>query len=235
MCKAVPVTPRVSCVCRTCRTRTLAPYQVIVVEDENGCIVRETMKDNDVLAQYKSMRETLVYLCHLDYDDTEHQMLDKLRTQVGLEGRVCVLAFRHRGCVAPAGEGVRARDSAGARRHRHSGNSPWGHCICLYLRPATSLAWPHSSSGHLVRRHVRPFLTCRPGSPPQQQAGQRFAWQPLNTLCWAIGSIAGSMADDQVRRGRRQRGGWAVVQISWLGTAIGQGGYGVIPYGWASG
>ena len=31
-----------------------------MVEDENGNIVRETMKDNDVLAQYKSMRETLV-------------------------------------------------------------------------------------------------------------------------------------------------------------------------------
>ncbi len=53
-----------------------------MVEDENGNIVRETMKDNDVLAQYKSMRETLVYLCHLDYDDTEQQMLEKLRMQV---------------------------------------------------------------------------------------------------------------------------------------------------------
>jgi hypothetical protein len=56
--------------------------QVIVVEDENGNVVRETMKDNDVLAQYKSMREVLVYLCHLDYEDTETQMLDKLRQQV---------------------------------------------------------------------------------------------------------------------------------------------------------
>lgn len=56
--------------------------QVIVVEDENGNIVRETMKDNDVLAQYKSMRETLIYLCHLDHEDTESQMLDKLRVQV---------------------------------------------------------------------------------------------------------------------------------------------------------
>lgn len=55
---------------------------MIVVEDENGNIVRETMKDNDVLAQYKTMRETLVYLCHLDYEDTEAQMLEKLRLQV---------------------------------------------------------------------------------------------------------------------------------------------------------
>ena len=39
--------------------------QVIVVEDENGNIVRETMKDTDVLARYKAMHETLVYLSHL--------------------------------------------------------------------------------------------------------------------------------------------------------------------------
>lgn len=38
----------------------------------------------DVLARYKTMHETLVYLSHLDHDDTEHQMLDKLRLQVRL-------------------------------------------------------------------------------------------------------------------------------------------------------
>lgn len=65
--------------------------QVIVVEDDNGNIVRETMKDNDVLAQYKTMRETLVYLCHLDYEDTEHQMLERLRMQV--RGRVCLCLY----------------------------------------------------------------------------------------------------------------------------------------------
>lgn len=55
--------------------------QVIVVEDENGNIVRETMKDTDTLARYKTMHETLVYLSHLDHDDTEKQMLEKLRLQ----------------------------------------------------------------------------------------------------------------------------------------------------------
>ncbi len=54
---------------------------MIVVEDENGNIVRETMKDTDTLARYKTMHETLVYLSHLDHDDTEKQMLDKLRLQ----------------------------------------------------------------------------------------------------------------------------------------------------------
>jgi hypothetical protein len=44
------------------------------VEDDNGNIVRETMKDNDVLAQYRTMRETLVMLSHLDYEDTELQV-----------------------------------------------------------------------------------------------------------------------------------------------------------------
>eukprot|EP00879_Flechtneria_rotunda_P020548 GHRR01021621.1.p3 GENE.GHRR01021621.1~~GHRR01021621.1.p3 ORF type:complete len:128 (+),score=30.68 GHRR01021621.1:316-699(+) len=40
------------------------------------------MKDNDVLMQYRTMRETLIYLSHLDYEDTEHQMLEKLRGQM---------------------------------------------------------------------------------------------------------------------------------------------------------
>ena len=56
--------------------------QVIVVEDENGNIVRESMKDTDVVARYKTMHETLVYLCHLDHEDTEAQMLEKLRVHV---------------------------------------------------------------------------------------------------------------------------------------------------------
>jgi hypothetical protein len=59
-----------------------AVQEVIVVEDENGNIVRETMKDNDVLTQYKNMRETLVYLSNLDHDDTERQMLERLRAQM---------------------------------------------------------------------------------------------------------------------------------------------------------
>lgn len=39
-----------------------------------------------MLARYKTMHETLVYLSHLDHDDTEHQMLDKLRLQASREG-----------------------------------------------------------------------------------------------------------------------------------------------------
>lgn len=35
-----------------------------------------------VIAQYKTMRETLVYLTHLDCDDTESIMLEKLAKQV---------------------------------------------------------------------------------------------------------------------------------------------------------
>jgi hypothetical protein len=54
--------------------RMAKPEEVLIVEDENGNIVRETMKDNDVLVQYKIMRETLIYLSHLDHDDTEKQV-----------------------------------------------------------------------------------------------------------------------------------------------------------------
>ncbi|KAL7003799.1 Exportin-1 [Sarracenia purpurea var. burkii] len=54
--------------------RMAKPEEVLIVEDENGNIVRETMKDNDVLVQYKIMRETLIYLSHLDHEDTEKQV-----------------------------------------------------------------------------------------------------------------------------------------------------------------
>jgi len=58
------------------------PEEVLIVEDENGDIVRETTKDTDIIAQYKTMRETLVYLTHLNCDDTESIMLSKLTAQV---------------------------------------------------------------------------------------------------------------------------------------------------------
>lgn len=35
--------------------RMAKPEEVLIVEDENGNIVRETLKDNDVLVQYKVM------------------------------------------------------------------------------------------------------------------------------------------------------------------------------------
>lgn len=58
------------------------PEEVIVVEDENGEIIREMTKDTEVLAQYKTMREIIVYLTHMDYDGTETIMLEKLDQQV---------------------------------------------------------------------------------------------------------------------------------------------------------
>ncbi|VAH96428.1 unnamed protein product [Triticum turgidum subsp. durum] len=93
--------------------RMAKPEEVLIVEDENGNIVRETMKDNDVLVQYKIMRETLIYLSHLDHEDTEQQMLKKLTKQLN---------------------------------------------------------------------------------------GEDWSWNNLNTLCWAIGSISGSMVEEQENR-----------------------------------
>lgn len=62
--------------------RMAKPEEVIVVEDENGNVIRERLKDNDELTRYKMMREALVYLSHLDHDDTESQMISKLKKQL---------------------------------------------------------------------------------------------------------------------------------------------------------
>ena len=58
------------------------PEEVMIVEDENGQIVRELLKDSDSVVLYKSMREALIYLTHLNPDDTQATMLEKLEKQV---------------------------------------------------------------------------------------------------------------------------------------------------------
>ncbi|XP_066917047.1 exportin-1-like [Clytia hemisphaerica] len=62
--------------------RMAKPEEVLVVENEHGEVVREFMKDTDAINNYKNMRETLVYLTHLDYHDTERIMTEKLQNQV---------------------------------------------------------------------------------------------------------------------------------------------------------
>lgn len=62
----------------------------MIVENDEGEIVREFMKESDTIVLYKSMREVLVYLTHLDVSDTETIMTDKLSKQVSLEAS-CVL------------------------------------------------------------------------------------------------------------------------------------------------
>lgn len=63
-------------------SRMAKPEEVLVVENENGEVVREFMKDTDAINLYKNMKETLVYLTHLDYQDTERIMTEKLQNQV---------------------------------------------------------------------------------------------------------------------------------------------------------
>jgi exportin-1 len=65
-----------------------ADSQVLIVENDEGEIVREFMKESDTIVLYKSMREVLVYLTHLDVSDTETIMTDKLSKQVSLEARI---------------------------------------------------------------------------------------------------------------------------------------------------
>jgi exportin-1 len=100
--------------CRKTMIRKMVkPEEVIIVEDENGEITKEYMPDVDAQQLYHSMRELLIFLTHLDFEDTETIMLDKLASQVD--------------------------------------RSEWN-------------------------------------------------WHNLNTLCWAVGSISGSMTEDDEKR-----------------------------------
>ena len=52
------------------------------MENEEGEIVREFMKEIDTIVLYKSMRELLVFLTHLDVFDTEVILTEKLAKQM---------------------------------------------------------------------------------------------------------------------------------------------------------
>ena len=54
----------------------------MIVENEEGEIVREFMKESDTIVLYKAMRELLVYLTNLDVGDTENILTEKLGKQV---------------------------------------------------------------------------------------------------------------------------------------------------------
>jgi len=89
------------------------PEDVLVVENENGEVVREVIKDTDSDMIYQMCKKTLVFLTHLDSEDMENIMKDKLDKQVD---------------------------------------------------------------------------------------GSEWSFQNLNSLCWSVGSISGSMSEDNERR-----------------------------------
>ncbi|OBT83509.1 hypothetical protein VE02_06876 [Pseudogymnoascus sp. 03VT05] len=62
--------------------KMVRPEEVLIVENDEGEIVREFVKESDTIQLYKTTRECLVYLTHLDVVDTETIMTEKLSRQV---------------------------------------------------------------------------------------------------------------------------------------------------------
>ncbi|KAK3344026.1 CRM1 C terminal-domain-containing protein [Lasiosphaeria hispida] len=62
--------------------KMVRPEEVLIVENDEGEIVREFVKETDTVQLYKTIRECLVYLTHLDVVDTETIMTEKLSRQV---------------------------------------------------------------------------------------------------------------------------------------------------------
>ncbi|KAJ2016527.1 Karyopherin transporter, partial [Coemansia sp. S610] len=58
------------------------PEEVLIVENDEGEIVREFIKDTDTITLYKTQRECLIYLTHLDSKDMENIMVEKLGRQM---------------------------------------------------------------------------------------------------------------------------------------------------------
>ncbi|KAF9072352.1 CRM1 C terminal-domain-containing protein [Rhodocollybia butyracea] len=62
--------------------KMVKPEEVLVVENEEGEVVREHMQETDTIVLYKMMRELMLYLTHLDVVDTETIMSQKMEAQI---------------------------------------------------------------------------------------------------------------------------------------------------------
>ena len=67
-------------------SRMAKPEEVLLVEDENGEMVREEYPDSEAIILYNNMRETLIYLTHLNTANTIEIMTAKLHKQVSGTG-----------------------------------------------------------------------------------------------------------------------------------------------------
>lgn len=60
----------------------LSFLQVLIMENEEGVIVREFMRECDTIVLHRNMKEVLVYLTNLDVKEMEKIMTRKLAKQV---------------------------------------------------------------------------------------------------------------------------------------------------------
>ncbi|KAE9406580.1 Crm1-F1 [Gymnopus androsaceus JB14] len=62
--------------------KMVKPEEVLVVENEEGEVVREHLQEVDSIALYKMMRELMLYLTHLDVADMETILTEKMEAQI---------------------------------------------------------------------------------------------------------------------------------------------------------
>lgn len=146
------------------------------------------------------MRETLIYLSHLDHEDTEQQVIYcDLHSSVSLQisdsnGPVptfiaCAL-FLVMGLsvvFSPWFWFFSRNSSVPGSRQTHE----------LYIQERrisiVNNLCVFCLSSELMFVHLQMLKKLN-----KQLNGEEWAWNNLNTLCWAIGSISGSMVEDQV-------------------------------------
>ncbi|KAH3766835.1 exportin 1 S-like [Pelomyxa schiedti] len=73
--------PILSHVRRCLISKMAKPEEVLITENDNGEVIREIIKDTEVTALYKVMRDAMVYLTHLDSHDMHEIMLSALSIQ----------------------------------------------------------------------------------------------------------------------------------------------------------
>lgn len=181
-------------------SRMAKPEEVLIIEDENGEIIREPMKDSDAITLYKTMRETLVYLTHLNVDDTENIMLERLALQVGAS-RGSAARRRERRVFWPALLPA-ARAAAAAAAGRGGKRSV---CVPLALVRAAADAVPSPCARLATLRPARPVARA-PAPRRAARLSPRFrragGWERV-----VVAQPEHAVLGDRLDLGRYGRGG----------------------------
>lgn len=160
-------------------SRMAKPEEVLVVENDQGEVVREFMKDTDSINLYKNMRETLGKLIN-----TINLILIKN----------CILLWKY--CLG--NKACLVSESVNSYPYQSAiGLVKIFLLIKFCILKREIFFFPVVYLTHLDYVDTERIMTEKLHN---QVNGTEWSWKNLNTLCWAIGSISGAMHEEDEKR-----------------------------------
>ena len=160
-------------------SRMAKPEEVLVVENDQGEVVREFMKDTDSINLYKNMRETLGKLINT--------------INLILIFKNCILLWKY--CLG--NKACLVSESVNSYLRVLFVLVKIFLLIKFCILKCGIFFFPVVYLTHLDYVDTERIMTEKLHN---QVNGTEWSWKNLNTLCWAIGSISGAMHEEDEKR-----------------------------------